>query len=49
MRTFTEQAAPTMIAELTPFIGELAKLRDQPVDLGDLEVSFISGTKMSLL
>lgn len=46
---FTEQAARAMIAELAPFVDELAKLRDEPLDLGDLEVSLISGTKMSLL
>ncbi|UQZ37682.1 alpha/beta hydrolase [Paenibacillus sp. PK3_47] len=44
---FTVQAARTIIAEGNNFIEDLRTLRDYPLNLGDLEVSVISGTLMS--
>ncbi|NUU74071.1 alpha/beta fold hydrolase [Paenibacillus xylanilyticus] len=42
---FTVQAAQTMVAESVPFLNDLALLRHTPPELGELEVSIISGTK----
>ncbi|WP_338552772.1 hypothetical protein [Paenibacillus sp. KS-LC4] len=42
---FTIAAANMLIAELTTFSDDLAALRDKPLELGDLEVCVISGTK----
>lgn len=42
---FTVQAALTMVAESKPFLEDLASLLVNPLDLGNLEVSVISGTK----
>lgn len=42
---FTIAAASTLVAELTPFLDDLARLRTKPLALGDLEVCVISGTK----
>ncbi|WP_315794479.1 alpha/beta hydrolase [Paenibacillus sp. BIC5C1] len=45
---FTVQAARTMVAESKPFLTDLASLLVTPLDLGDLEVSIISGTKTGM-
>ncbi|MDR9749373.1 alpha/beta fold hydrolase [Paenibacillus taichungensis] len=45
---FTVQAAKTMVAESKPFLTDLASLLITPLDLGDLEVSIISGTKTGM-
>jgi len=42
---FTVQAARTMAAESVTFLDDLASLRHTPPELGNLEVSIISGTK----
>lgn len=42
---FTVQAASTMLAEGKTFLNDMAALLEHPPDLGDLEVSVISGTK----
>lgn len=44
---FTLQAARTMIAEGATFLQDLQALRDHPPQLDDVEVSVISGTRMS--
>jgi pimeloyl-ACP methyl ester carboxylesterase len=44
---FTLQAARTMVAEGTPFLKDLRALRDRPLKLEGIEVSVISGTRMS--
>lgn len=45
---FTVQAARTMVAESKPFLEDLASLLVNPLDLGNLEVSIISGTKTGM-
>lgn len=42
---FSPSAARAMVAELDSFLADLAALRAAPPDLGDIEVSVISGTK----
>ncbi|MGX1832223.1 alpha/beta fold hydrolase [Paenibacillus taichungensis] len=45
---FTVQAARTMVAESKLFLNDLASLLVTPLELGDLEVSIISGTKTGM-
>lgn len=42
---FTVRAARTMVAEQDQFSGELRRLREDPPQLGALDISVISGTK----
>lgn len=42
---FTVRAASTMLAEGKTFLSDMAALLEHPPDLGNLEVSVISGTK----
>lgn len=46
---FTVVAARATAAELRPFLGDLRALRARPLDLGDLPVTVISGTRMGFL
>ncbi|WP_251558675.1 alpha/beta fold hydrolase [Paenibacillus pasadenensis] len=41
---FTRKAARAMLAEHTAFLEELAKLRAEPPQLGELDVSILTGT-----
>lgn len=46
---FTLRAARTAVAEMTPFLDDLAELRRKPIKLGSLEVSLISGSKLTFM
>jgi pimeloyl-ACP methyl ester carboxylesterase len=46
---FTVRAARTAVAEMTPFLNDLAELRKNPIHLGKLEVSLISGSKPAFM
>ncbi|MHA7964650.1 alpha/beta fold hydrolase [Paenibacillus sp. CAU 1782] len=46
---FTLRAAQTAVAEMTPFLDDLAELRRKPIHLGNLEVSLISGSKLTFM
>lgn len=43
---FTVRAARTLLAEQDSFVPELRRLRDRRIDLGEIEMSVISGTRM---
>lgn len=44
---FTPRAARTVVAEMNTFLNDMAELRNRSPELGELEVSLISGTKVS--
>lgn len=44
---FTVPAARTAVAEMTPFLKDLAELRTKPAEIGDVEVAIVSGSKIT--